>query len=89
MLFRSVIGIEETIESVLCARLAPQHLRGTAYGALAATNGVGDLISSSLVGLLWTALGPGIGFGIAALACAIGTLLLVAVREDAGADLEN
>lgn len=81
-----VIGIEETIESVLCARLAPQQLRGTAYGALAATNGVGDLVSSSLVGLLWTALGPGIGFGIAALACALGTLLLVAVRDDAGAE---
>jgi MFS family permease len=78
-----VIGIEETIESVLCARLAPQHLRGTAYGALAATNGVGDLVSSSLVGLLWTALGPATGFGLAAVACALGTLLLVAVREDA------
>ncbi len=73
-----VIGIEETIESVVTARLVEGPLRGSAYGALAATNGIGDLISSSAVGLLWTALGPAVAFLSAAAACAVGTGLLVA-----------
>lgn len=72
-----VIGIEETIESVVTARLVEGPLRGSAYGALAATNGVGDLISSSAVGLLWTAFGPLAAFLSAAVACALGTGLLV------------
>lgn len=32
-----VVGIEETVEGVLCAKLVPSKLRGSAYGLLAAT----------------------------------------------------
>lgn len=79
-----VIGIEETIEGVLCAKLVDKNLRGSAYGALAATNGIGDMISSSLVGVLWTAANPTVAFGFAAVACALGTLaLLIVVRPEA------
>lgn len=74
-----VTGIEETLESVLCARLVPQSLRGTAFGALSATNGLGDLVASCVVGLLWAYVGPQVAFGSAAVACALGTVLLVAV----------
>lgn len=73
------IGIEETLEGVLCARLVGSELRGSAYGALAATNGIGDMISSSLVGLLWSAAGAELAFTVAAAACSLGTLALLTV----------
>ncbi len=78
-----VIGIEETIEGVLCAKLAPARLRGTAYGVLAATNGIGDMVASSVVGVVWAAYGPTLAFSLAACACGIGTLLLVVAVPDA------
>jgi MFS family permease len=79
-----VIGIEETLESVLTAKLIDARVRGSAYGALAATNGVGDLISSSLVGIVWTAFGPGVAFASAGVACALGAAVLgLAVADPA------
>lgn len=72
-----VIGIEETLEGVLCAKLVPSTLRGSAYGLLAATNGIGDMIASATVGLVWSLFGPTLAFSLAASACAIGTLLLL------------
>lgn len=77
-----VIGIEETIEGVLCAKLVPSKLRGSAYGLLAATNGIGDMIASSVVGVVWAAYGAALAFGLAAVACAVGTVLLLAVVPD-------
>ncbi|HND09082.1 MAG TPA: MFS transporter [Pseudomonadota bacterium] len=77
-----VIGIEETIEGVLCARLAPPKLRGTAYGMLAATNGIGDMVASSVVGVVWAAYSPQLAFLLAAVACAVGTVLLVVAVPD-------
>jgi hypothetical protein len=38
--------------------LRPVELRSTGFGVLASVNGVGDLISSAIVGLLWTAISP-------------------------------
>lgn len=72
-----VIGIEETLEGVLCAKLVPSTLRGSAYGLLAATNGIGDMIASATVGLVWSLFGPTLAFALAASACAVGTLLLL------------
>ncbi|MCC6812047.1 MAG: MFS transporter [Deltaproteobacteria bacterium] len=72
------IAFEDTLESTVTARLVPKELRGSGYGALAATNGVGDLVSSALVGILWTLRGPEVAFACAAVACAVGAWL---VRE--------
>ena len=81
-----VIGIEETLESVVTGLQVESAQRGSAYGALAATNGVGDMVSSSVVGLLWTWQGPALAFGFAAVASLVGTLLLlVSAKERAEA----
>jgi MFS family permease len=74
------LAFEDTLEGVLTARLVPAERRGTAYGVLAAVNGLGDLVSSSFVGLLWTVAGPGPAFAAAAVLCLCGTLLMLAVR---------
>jgi MFS family permease len=60
------IGLAETAESTLFARLLPDNLRGSGFGLLGATQAVGDLTSSSVVGILYVAAAPAVGFGYAA-----------------------
>ena len=47
------MGVWETLESATAAILLPSTIRGTGFGILATVNGVGDLISSIVVGCLW------------------------------------
>jgi MFS family permease len=48
------IGVFETVESASAAQLLPNAVRGTGFGVLATVNGIGDLLSSAVVGVLWT-----------------------------------
>jgi hypothetical protein len=43
----------ETVESSSAASYLPANLRGTGFGLRATVNGLGDVISSVLVGALW------------------------------------
>ena len=47
------MGVWETLESATAAILLPPTIRGTGFGILATVNGLGDLISSIVVGCLW------------------------------------
>ena len=69
------IAIEDALEGVLTADLVPEESnRGTAYGVLGTINGVGDFLSSAVVGLLWS-FSPAAGFGYAAVAMLLGIAL--------------
>jgi MFS family permease len=70
------IAIAEPMEGTFATQLLPPERRGTGFGALAAINGVGDLVSSLGVGALWQASGPGIAFGASALLCVAGAIVL-------------
>lgn len=70
------VGIEETLEDSLAAELLPGTLRGTGFGAMAVTNGLGDFVSSLAVGWLWAAFGPAVGFGFAAVLMGAGAYLV-------------
>ena len=60
------VACEEVVEKSYAASLLPDARRGVGMGLLAATNGVGDMISSALVGTWWAATGvTGGGFAIA------------------------
>jgi MFS family permease len=72
-------GIKEALEDALVADLAEAELRGTAYGVLGTVNGIGDLLSSVLVGALWT-IHPLWGFGYAAAAMALGAVVIFRLR---------
>jgi len=48
------MGIYETVESTTAATYLPAKVRGIGFGMLATVNGLGDLISSAVVGLLWS-----------------------------------
>jgi MFS family permease len=56
------IGCAETAQSAAVAQLAPQHLRGSAFGLLAAIQAVGNLAASAIAGILWSAISPTAAF---------------------------
>lgn len=56
------IGAVETAEHSAVATLASDSLRGSSFGALAAIQSFGNLIASSLVGLLYVAISPTVAF---------------------------
>ena len=60
------IGLAETAESSLVARLLPDRLRGSGFGLLGGVQSLGDFASSAAVGLLWSAVSPVAGFVYAA-----------------------
>jgi MFS family permease len=71
-----VMAAEETLESAIVTDLLPQSVRGTGFGILAGTNGVGDLVSSVLVGFLWSRVSAKVAFGYGAAMSLLGTVLL-------------
>ena len=71
------IATEEVAEKSYAASLLPEGRRGAGMGLLAATNGLGDMVSSALVGSLWSLCpNPAWGFGAAALLQIVGALLV-------------
>jgi sugar phosphate permease len=70
------IAWEDTVEGIAVRDYVDKNLAGTAYGILEAVNGMGDFVSSLLVGLLWTMIGPAWGFGYAVLAGLLGMALM-------------
>ena len=56
------IAIEDALERAIAAELLPEKVRASGYGALGTVNGVGDLISSVMVGVLWAHVSPAAGF---------------------------
>ena len=49
------IAVEDSLEGALTADLVPDESnRGTAYGVMGTVNGIGDFLSSVVVGLLWS-----------------------------------
>ena len=51
-------AITDTVEGAAAADFLPQQARGTGYGLLQTVNGIGDLISSAVVGALWIVVSP-------------------------------
>ncbi len=75
------VAIEETLEDSFCAELVDESHHGMAFGVLATVNGVGDFLSSMIVGALWTAFGTSVAFGYSAVLFTAGTLLVLRVRR--------
>lgn len=75
------MAVQETLESTVTAEMVQPDTLALSYGALGTVNGTAKFISSSLVGVLWTAFSPMIGFGIAALFMVSGTASLVMLND--------
>jgi MFS family permease len=74
------VAIEETLEDSFCAELVDESQHGMAFGVLATVNGVGDFLSSIVVGALWTAFGTTTAFGYSAVLFIAGALLVFRLR---------
>lgn len=70
------IAAEDTLESAVAGEMIEEKNRGLGFGALATMNGIGDLFSSILVGLIWAFVGYSAGFMFAAVVAAAGTVMM-------------
>ena len=55
-------GLVETAEQAAVAVHAPEDIRGSAFGLLAAVQSFGNLGASAVAGVLWTLVSPSIAF---------------------------
>ena len=74
------VAVQEALESTVTAEMVSQDTLATSYGALGTVNGAAKFVSSTAVGVLWTAISPTFSFAVAALLMAAGTLALIRVR---------
>jgi len=85
VIFFSLAGVfiawEDTMEGVAVRDYVKTEVAGTAYGVLGVVNGIGDFGSSLVVGLLWTSVGPTVGFLYAVVVGAAGTILMARLAE--------
>lgn len=75
------IAFVDALEGSYAAELLPAAVRGTGYGVLSTVNGIGDFVSSALVGLLWSRISAPAGFAYAAATAAAGAFALLLSRE--------
>lgn len=71
------IGCVETAEHAAVATHAPNQIRGSAFGLLAAVQSFGNLAASSIAGILWTAVSPTAAFTYAAGFMILSLILLI------------
>jgi MFS family permease len=71
------IAAEDTLESAVAGEMIEEKYRGLGFGALATMNGIGDLLSSILIGFIWAFVGYTAGFAFAAVVAAVGTILML------------
>jgi MFS family permease len=71
------IGCMETAQHAAVATHAPAEVRGSAFGLLAATQAFGNLVASSVAGLLWTVFSPAVAFSYAAVLTAAAFVALL------------
>ena len=74
------VALEETLEDSFCAELVEEEQHGMAFGVLATVNGVGDTISSIIVGALWAIYGPSVAFSYSAVLSIAGAWLVTRIR---------
>ena len=76
------VAVQEALESTVTAEMVEPDTLALSYGALGTVNGTAKFISSATVGVVWTAVSPVLGFGLAAALMGAGTLALLRVRSN-------
>jgi MFS family permease len=74
------MGVWETVESSTAATLLPKEARGTGFGVLATIQGIGDFLSSTIVGFLWV-LHPAAAMGFVIATSLIGAAIIAGNRH--------
>src|ERR1700722_16921525 len=69
-------AMQASLEKSMAAELLPPKVRGSGFGVLATVNGIGDLVSSIAVGVLWSSVSPNAGFFYAGIFTLAGAVLI-------------
>jgi MFS family permease len=75
------MGVYETVESSSAASYLPPEVRGVGFGVLATVNGLGDLLSSVIVGMLW-ATEPRVAMGYVIVTSLVGAGIIAGTPDD-------
>jgi MFS family permease len=70
----------ESSQPALASTLIPDDQHGTGFGLMSGVDGLGDFLSSILMGLLWVTIAPGVSFALAGVLALIGGLVLGTMR---------
>lgn len=70
-------GTVKALEKAHAAYILPPEIRGTGMGVLQSMDGIGDLLSSVIVGLLWSVAAPAFGLMYAAILSFLAMFLLL------------
>jgi len=73
-------AFQQSLEKPTATGLLPGAVRGSGFGVLAAANGIGDMVSSAVVGALWSAVSPTAGFLYAGVFAVLGAALVLRWR---------
>jgi MFS family permease len=74
------MGTEEALEDSVAAELVSKGQHGMAFGTLAAVNAGGDLISSLMVGFLWSTFSAQAAFATSAVLFLVGAVMILRLR---------
>lgn len=74
-------GTVKALEKAHAAYILPEPVRGTGLGVLQSVDGVGDLLSSIIVGTLWSVFSPSSGLMYAAILSFIAMILLIRISR--------
>ena len=72
------IGVTQSLEKSAASEILAAANRGSGFGVLATVNGVGDLVSSVVVGALWSSVSATAGFIYAAAFSLLGAIMISA-----------
>jgi MFS family permease len=79
----TAVACSETAQSAAVAAVAPDGIRGSAFGVLATVQSVGNLVASGLVGLLWASGNIGLAFAYADACMVLAVVLLLTLIRGA------
>jgi MFS family permease len=76
------VAVQEALESTVTASMVEKETLALSIGALGTVNGTAKFVSSTMVGVLWTAVSPMFSFGLAAVLMAAGTFVLLRASRE-------
>lgn len=81
IVYGAYFGLTEPVERAWVAGLAPERLRGSAFGYYNAAIGIGALPASVVFGAIWVVASPAAAFTFGAVLAAIAVVMLLRVPE--------
>ncbi|UTP22432.1 MFS transporter [Burkholderia sp. FXe9] len=77
------VAVQEALESTVTAEMVQPDTLAISYGALGTVNGTTKFVSSAIVGTVWTAATPMLGFALAVVLMIAGTIALARLERRA------